>query len=111
MTFFSALRMRLWSEWGYACLTNRRYRYGNWSVSMKYLFLMNIGPVQDFIASARRTRDLPFGSWFFSELARAAACEIVERNELSSLIFAAPASKELLDPKTTTCTVPNKLNA
>jgi CRISPR-associated protein Cmr2 len=68
---------------------------------MKYLFLVNIGPVQDFIASARRTRDLHFGSWFLSELARAAAYEIVKHNELDSLIFPAPASEESLKPEDT----------
>jgi CRISPR-associated protein Cmr2 len=40
---------------------------------MSYLFLVNIGPVQDFIASARRSRDLWYGSWLLSELAKAAA--------------------------------------
>lgn len=37
------------------------------------LILVTLGPVQDFIASARRTRDLWFGSHLLSELARAAA--------------------------------------
>ena len=40
---------------------------------MEYLFLASIGPVQSFIASARRTRDLWFGSMLLSELAKAAA--------------------------------------
>jgi CRISPR-associated protein Cmr2 len=63
---------------------------------MKYLFLMNIGPVQEFIANARRIRDLQFGSWFLSELSRAAAHEIWTQN--GSLIFPAPESMEWLQP-------------
>ena len=38
-----------------------------------HLLLISIGPVQDFIAQARRTRDLWFGSHLLSELSRAAA--------------------------------------
>src|SRR5437868_9828114 len=55
---------------------------------MSYLFLVTIGPVQEFIASARRTRDLHFGSWFLSELSRSVACEINTRK--GYLIFPAP---------------------
>jgi len=55
---------------------------------MKYLFIVNIGPVQSFIASARRTRDLHFGSWLLSELAKAAAKYIAENN--GELVFPAP---------------------
>ena len=55
---------------------------------MRSLFLVTLGPVQDFIASARRTRDLHFGSWLLSELSRAAACEI--NAQKGYLIFPAP---------------------
>jgi CRISPR-associated protein Cmr2 len=58
-----------------------------------YLVVFHIGPVQEFIASARRTRDLWFGSWVLSELSKAAAEEIVEQNGGDiewSLIFPAP---------------------
>jgi CRISPR-associated protein Cmr2 len=55
---------------------------------MNYLFLVNIGPVQDFIASARRSRDLFFGSWLLSELSKAAAKRIVDDKGI--LIFPAP---------------------
>src|SRR6266705_2867854 len=78
---------------------------------MKYLFLVSIGPVQDFIASARRTRDLAFGSWFLSELSRAAARAIVDQNGLESLIFPAPASIDMLDPYRRDFLVANKLIA
>ena len=43
------------------------------------LILITLGPVQDFIASARRTRDLWFGSHMLSELSRAAARALHER--------------------------------
>ncbi len=39
----------------------------------RHLFLVTLGPIQEFIAAARRTRDLWFGSWVLSELSRAAA--------------------------------------
>jgi len=63
---------------------------------MKYLFLVSIGPVQAFIASARRTRDLWFGSWLLSELSKAAAQEIVKVSVGNSLIFPAPHDEKLL---------------
>lgn len=77
---------------------------------MSYLFQVSIGPVQGFIASARRTRDLWFGSWSLSELAKAAAKQIVEVNGLESLIFPAPEKKEMLDPGTS-LNVANKIVA
>ncbi|NJK81182.1 MAG: hypothetical protein HC914_15375 [Chloroflexaceae bacterium] len=43
---------------------------------MRYLFQVHIGPVQRFIASARRTRDFWFGSWLLSELAKAAVATL-----------------------------------
>ncbi len=67
---------------------------------MKYLFQVSIGPVQGFIASARKTRDLAFGSWLLSELAKAAAQNIAEINGIESLIFPAPQNKEELQPAT-----------
>src|SRR6266516_4758026 len=67
---------------------------------MKYLFQVSIGPVQGFIASARKTRDLAVGSWLLSELAKAAAQNIAEINGIESLIFPAPQNKEELQPAT-----------
>lgn len=61
---------------------------------MDYLFQVNIGPVQSFIASARRTRDLHYGSYLLSELAKAAAKEIVDNYSWDSLIFPAPDPKD-----------------
>jgi CRISPR-associated protein Cmr2 len=40
---------------------------------VKHLLVFSIGPVQEFIAAARRTRDLWFGSEMLSEVSRAAA--------------------------------------
>lgn len=50
-----------------------------------YLYVLSIGPVQDFIAAARRTRDLWFGSHLLSEISKAAAKEIAKSGGL--LIF------------------------
>lgn len=60
---------------------------------MPYLFQASIGPVQAFIASARRTRDLWFGSWLLSELAKAAALRI--NADGGTLIFPAADSSDL----------------
>jgi len=62
---------------------------------MKHLFLVSVGPVQTFIASARRTRDLWFGSWLLSELSKAAAHEIVNNRPGNRLIFPAPPNEQL----------------
>ena len=43
-----------------------------------HLLLVRLGPVQDFIAQARRTRDLWYGSHLLSELGRAAARALVD---------------------------------
>src|SRR6267154_2691483 len=77
---------------------------------MSYLFQVNVGPVQGFIASARRTRDLQFGSWLLSELAKAAALQIVETEGLNSLIFPAPDQQEQLNFKSS-LNVANKIVA
>lgn len=46
------------------------------------LLLVSLGPIQDFIASARRCQDLWFGSWLLSDLARATARCIGEHAEV-----------------------------
>ena len=49
----------------------------------KYLLTISIGPVQGFIAAARKTRDLWFGSYILSEISKAVARCITEKgNEL-----------------------------
>jgi len=57
---------------------------------MRNLWLIHVGPVQEFIASARRSRDLWFGSWLLSELSKTAARTVAERNGMDSLIFPCP---------------------
>lgn len=85
--------------------------YEIWSLHMKYLFQAGIGPVQSFIASARRTHDLSFGSGLLSELAKAAALQIIELNGLESLIFPAPRQREMLNPSFNKLNIANKIVA
>ncbi len=58
---------------------------------MSQLLAISVGPVQEFIAAARRTRDLWFGSYLLSEISRAVA-QSIEKNGDCELIF--PASTE-----------------
>lgn len=53
-----------------------------------YLLMLAIGPVQEFIAQARRTRDLWFGSHVLSEVCKASARALL-RNDTTTLIFPA----------------------
>jgi CRISPR-associated protein Cmr2 len=61
------------------------------------LLLVSVGPVQEFIAQARRTRDLWYGSHLLSELARAAARHLVAPPVQAQLVFPAlgPEDPEL----------------
>ncbi|GIX07833.1 MAG: type III-B CRISPR-associated protein Cas10/Cmr2 [Candidatus Poribacteria bacterium] len=68
----------------------------------KHYLVFHLGPVQGFIAAARRTQDLWFGSWLLSELARAAARELARLHggQIEVLIFPAPERvQELEDSK------------
>jgi CRISPR-associated protein Cmr2 len=53
---------------------------------VKYLLSLSLGPVQEFIAAARRTRDLRFGSVLLSELSKAVARRI-RKDHPEALIF------------------------
>lgn len=55
---------------------------------MSQLLLISLGPIQDFITSARRCQDLWFGSWLLSELARTTAAAV---GQTGTVIF--PASE------------------
>ena len=44
---------------------------GNSATGSRYLIQVAVGPVQGFIATARRSRDLWFGSYLLSELSKA----------------------------------------
>jgi CRISPR-associated protein Cmr2 len=65
---------------------------------MRYLLIIGVGPVQEFIASARRSRDLWFGSWLLSEISKAAAKKIADECEITSLIFPSVENDEDLKP-------------
>lgn len=75
---------------------------------MNYLFIFAIGPVQDFIATARRSRDLWYGSWMLSELAKATANSVAEKYGVDHLIFPAPSDFSALLPGSE-INVPNKI--
>lgn len=64
---------------------------------MKHLLLISIGPVQEFILSARRSRDLWFGSWLLSSLSKTVASEIAKAEGLNNLIFPAPKEEKQLE--------------
>ena len=46
-----------------------------------FVLAISLGPVQDFIASARRCRDLWFGSWLLSELSKAVAASLPQTSQ------------------------------
>jgi CRISPR-associated protein Cmr2 len=60
---------------------------------MDYLMVISLGPVQEFIASARRSRDLWFGSWLLSEISKAAA-KTIHSHAGCELIFPSPMHPE-----------------
>lgn len=63
----------------------------------RYLITLSIGPVQDFIAAARRTRDLWFGSQVLSDVSKAAAINLNNGDEnCNGLIFPAPKNLNVL---------------
>src|SRR5437763_8802454 len=64
---------------------------------MSYLMVIGVGPVQEFIASARRSRDLWFGSWLLSEISKAAA-KTIRGHEGCELIFPDIDKTEDLEP-------------
>lgn len=62
-----------------------------------YVLTFAIGPVQGFIASARRSRDLWAGSWLLSELAKAVARDLQQNG--AELVFPFVANPKDLQPK------------
>jgi CRISPR-associated protein Cmr2 len=71
-----------------------------------YLLVISLGPVQTFIAAARRCRDLWSGSWLLSEISKAAARAL--QKEGAELIF--PASDGNFEPDSD-LSVGNKVQA
>jgi CRISPR-associated protein Cmr2 len=59
---------------------------------MSHLLAIAVGPVQEFIAAARRTRDLWFGSYLLSEISRAVAKSV--EADGGKLIFPASSAAE-----------------
>jgi len=59
---------------------------------MSDLIAISVGPVQEFIAAARRTRDLWFGSYLLSEISRAVAKSV--EADGGKLIFPASSAAE-----------------
>ncbi len=55
---------------------------------MAHVFIVTLGPVQEFIRAARKSRDLWYGSWVLSELSKAAAFTLHEANY--TLVFPYP---------------------
>lgn len=51
----------------------------------EYVLILSVGPVQGFIAAARRSRDLWSGSWLLSEMAKAGARYLYEQK--ANLVF------------------------
>lgn len=61
-----------------------------------YVLILSLGPVQGFIAAARRSRDLWCGSWLLSEISKAAAHALDQAG--ARLIFPAPGAAADLRP-------------
>ena len=74
-----------------------------------YLLLVTIGPVQEFIAAARRTRDLWAGSQLLSDLSRKAAETIQRDGGEVTLIF--PPQTAVQNADSSLANVANKLLA
>lgn len=70
-----------------------------------YLLLVTLGPVQDFIAQARRTRDLWYGSHLLSELSRSAARALIDHR--AELVYPALTRG---DPELEACPSPLRTN-
>ena len=64
---------------------------------MSALLIISVGPVQEFIANARRTRDLWFGSTILSEISKAIALRLFTSHGIE-LIFPSPISPRDLEP-------------
>lgn len=70
------------------------------------LMLIGLGPVQDFIASARRCQDLWFGSFLLSELSRAAADAVAVAAAGTEVLIFPPSQDEENVANKILCRVP-----
>ncbi len=53
----------------------------------QHLLLISLGPIQDFIRSARRCQDLWYGSWLLSQLAKSAALSLKASCGAEAMVF------------------------
>lgn len=74
----------------------------------QFMLILAVGPVQDFIASARNSRDLWCGSWLLSEVAKACALKLCNHN--AQLIFPSIDHQSSLAPNSE-LSVGNKVQA
>ena len=58
------------------------------------LLLVGLGPVQDFIAAARRCQDLWYGSYLLSELAKVVAASVRREAETDDVLIFPPTAEE-----------------
>lgn len=75
---------------------------------MAHVLIVTLGPIQDFIEAARRTRDLWFGSWLLSELSKATARALAEECGIESLVFPGISKLSDLEPASSSL-VANKI--
>jgi CRISPR-associated protein Cmr2 len=75
---------------------------------MAHVLIVTLGPIQDFIMAARRTRDLWFGSWLLRELSKATARALMGECGLQALVFPGVSEPKELEPATPT-SVANKI--
>jgi CRISPR-associated protein Cmr2 len=75
----------------------------------RYLVSLAVGPVQEFIAAARRTRDLWYGSFLLSEVSKATALNLHQHG--ADLIFPAPEHPDMDLAKNSSLNVANKIMA
>jgi CRISPR-associated protein Cmr2 len=59
---------------------------------MSHLLAISIGPVQEFIAAGRRTRDVWFGSYLLPEISRTVAQAVEAESRKGKLIFPAKSN-------------------
>lgn len=64
---------------------------------MEHYLCIHVGPVQDFIKSARRCRDLWFGSYLLSEVSKAAARGLHQEGKVPLEKFVFPAPREAVE--------------
>lgn len=74
-----------------------------------HLLIIAIGPVQDFIAAARKIRDLWFGSYLLSELSKHVARTVVDQG--GQLIFPFPSDLQGTLMEGSELNAPNKILA